>query len=157
MGPVTSKMLARQARLLARLGAKVEGNAASAGVFGTPSQKIGIATEATFDYHPYKLHHLDEGPATSTTLTRGRSASVSPDGHRQEDGDSRRQSVQGEGYQGLLSSLLWPGGNLLWHWSWDKVSRFHHYIIQSPWIHLCHGHSCAWSSRRTNRKEVRCG
>merc|ERR1712106_155268 len=70
MGPVTSKMLARQARLLARLGAKVEGNAASAGVFGTPSQKNVIATEATFDYHPYKLHHLDEGPATSTTLTR---------------------------------------------------------------------------------------
>merc|ERR1739838_892089 len=67
---VTSKMLARQARLLARLGAKVEGNAASAGVFGTPSQKNGIATEATFDYHPYRLHHLDEGPATSTTLTR---------------------------------------------------------------------------------------
>jgi len=27
-------------------------------------------TEATFDYHPYKLHRLDEGPATSTTLTR---------------------------------------------------------------------------------------
>merc|ERR1712128_381103 len=67
---VTSKMLARQARLLARLGAKVEGNAASAGVFGTPSQKNGIATEASFDYHPYKLHRLDEGPATSTTLTR---------------------------------------------------------------------------------------
>lgn len=26
--------------------------------------------EATFDYHPFKLHRLENGPATSTTLTR---------------------------------------------------------------------------------------
>jgi len=63
-------MLARQARLLARAVAQVEGGAAPAGLLGAAGQKSGIATEATFDYHPYKLHHLDEGPATSTTLTR---------------------------------------------------------------------------------------
>jgi len=62
-------MLARQARLLARAAAKVE-NSAPASLFVSGVQKNGIATEATFDYHPYKLHHLDEGPATSTTLTR---------------------------------------------------------------------------------------
>merc|ERR1712241_1467893 len=67
---VNCKMLARQARLLARAVAQVEGGAAPAGLFGAAGQKSGIATEATFDYHPYKLHHLDEGPATSTTLTR---------------------------------------------------------------------------------------
>jgi len=61
--------LARQARLLARAAAKVE-NSAPASLFVSGVQKNGIATEATFDYHPYKLHHLDEGPATSTTLTR---------------------------------------------------------------------------------------
>merc|ERR1712121_420869 len=67
---VTYKMLPRQARLLARAVAQVEGGAAPAGLLGAAGQKCGIATEATFDYHPYKLHHLDEGPATSTTLTR---------------------------------------------------------------------------------------
>merc|ERR1712142_640196 len=67
---VNCKMLARQARLLARAVAQVEGGTAPAGLFGAAGQKSGIATEATFDYHPYKLHHLDEGPATSTTLTR---------------------------------------------------------------------------------------
>merc|ERR1712042_52651 len=70
MGTVNCKMLARQARLLARAVAQVEGGTAPAGLFGAAGQKSGIATEATFDYHPYKLHHLDEGPATSTTLTR---------------------------------------------------------------------------------------
>merc|ERR1712121_70846 len=67
---VTYKMLPRQARLLARAVAQVEGGAAPAGLLGAAGQKCGIATEATFDYHPYKLHHLDEGPATSTTLSR---------------------------------------------------------------------------------------
>merc|ERR1712042_341302 len=67
---VNCKMLARQARLLARAVAQVEGGAAPAGLLGAGGLKSGIATEATFDYHPYKLHHLDEGPATSTTLTR---------------------------------------------------------------------------------------
>merc|ERR1712121_123762 len=67
---VTYKMLPRQARLLARAVAQVEGGAAPAGLLGAAGQKCGIATEATFDYHPYKLHHLDEGPATTTTLTR---------------------------------------------------------------------------------------
>jgi len=62
-------MLARQARLLARAAAKVE-SSGPASLFVSGVQKNGIATEATFDYHPYKLHHLDEGPATSTTLTR---------------------------------------------------------------------------------------
>merc|ERR1711953_1588032 len=40
------------------------------GIFGSGEKKAGIATEATFDYHPYKLHQLDEGPATTTTITR---------------------------------------------------------------------------------------
>ena len=41
------------------------------GLFGG-SQKNEISTvqEATFDYHPYKLHRLETGPATSTLLTR---------------------------------------------------------------------------------------
>merc|ERR1719420_1105739 len=62
-------MLARQAKLLARAAAQVE-SAAPAGLLGAAGQKSGIATEATFDYHPFKLHQLDEGPATTTTLTR---------------------------------------------------------------------------------------
>ncbi|XP_023340380.1 probable pyruvate dehydrogenase E1 component subunit alpha, mitochondrial, partial [Eurytemora carolleeae] len=41
------------------------------GLFGG-SQKNEMSTvqEATFDYHPYKLHRLETGPATSTLLTR---------------------------------------------------------------------------------------
>merc|ERR1711942_445247 len=55
--------------LLARTAAQVE-SSSTAGLFASGVQKNGIATEETFDYHPYKLHHLDEGPATTTTLTR---------------------------------------------------------------------------------------
>lgn len=42
------------------------------GLFGGSSQKNDMSTvqEASFDYHPYKLHRLEEGPTTSTTLTR---------------------------------------------------------------------------------------
>merc|ERR1711970_17136 len=62
----------RQARLLPRaLGAQGQRQASFlGGIFGSGEKKAGIATEATFDYHPFKLHHLDEGPATSTTITR---------------------------------------------------------------------------------------
>merc|ERR1712200_62149 len=62
----------RQARLLPRaLGAQGQRQASFlGGIFGSGEKKAGIATEATFDYHPYKLHQLDEGPATSTTVTR---------------------------------------------------------------------------------------
>merc|ERR1712128_14477 len=66
---VTFKMLSRQARLLVRTASQVESSQAT-GLLATTNQKNGIATEASFDYHPYKLHRLDEGPATSTTLTR---------------------------------------------------------------------------------------
>merc|ERR1711971_277512 len=40
------------------------------GIFGSGEKKAGIATEATFDYHPFKLHQLDEGPATTTSISR---------------------------------------------------------------------------------------
>merc|ERR1711963_133690 len=62
----------RQARLLPRtLGAQGQRQASFlGGIFGSGEKKAGIATEATFDYHPYKLHRLDEGPATTTTITR---------------------------------------------------------------------------------------
>jgi len=64
--------LARQARLLPR-GVTGQGQRQVSflgGIFGSGEKKNGIATEATFDYHPYKLHKLDEGPATSTTISR---------------------------------------------------------------------------------------
>ena len=59
-------------RLLPRaLGAQGQRQASFlGGIFGSGEKKAGIATEATFDYHPFKLHQLDEGPATTTTLTR---------------------------------------------------------------------------------------
>ena len=59
-------------RLLPRtLGAQGQRQASFlGGIFGSGEKKAGIATEATFDYHPYKLHQLDEGPATTTTITR---------------------------------------------------------------------------------------
>merc|ERR1711963_724219 len=62
----------RQARLLPRtLGAQGQRQASFlGGIFGSGEKKAGIATEATFDYHPYKLLQLDEGPATTTTITR---------------------------------------------------------------------------------------
>merc|ERR1711884_610246 len=62
----------RQARLLPRtLGAQGQRQASFlGGIFGSGEKKAGIATEATFDYHPFKLHQLDEGPATTTTITR---------------------------------------------------------------------------------------
>merc|ERR1712061_318190 len=64
--------MGRQARLLPRaLGAQGQRQASFlGGIFGSGEKKAGIATEATFDYHPFKLHQLDEGPATTTTLTR---------------------------------------------------------------------------------------
>merc|ERR1711910_48092 len=62
----------RQARLLPRaLGAQGQRQASFlGGIFGSGEKKAGIATEASFDYHPFKLHQLDEGPSTETTLTR---------------------------------------------------------------------------------------
>merc|ERR1719430_2348480 len=65
-------MLSRQARLVARVGGpQAQRQASFLGLFGgSGEKKAGIATEATFDYHPFKLHQLDEGPATTTTLTR---------------------------------------------------------------------------------------
>ena len=59
-------------RLLPRaLGAQGQRQASFlGGIFGSGEKKAGIATEATFDYHPFKLHQLDEGPATTTTITR---------------------------------------------------------------------------------------
>merc|ERR1711953_1173118 len=62
----------RQARLLPRaLGAQGQRQASFlGGIFGSGEKKAGIATEATFDYHPFKLHQLDEGPATTTSITR---------------------------------------------------------------------------------------
>jgi len=59
---------------------KIGGGLAKSGVTMAPSvapvmasQAVasrGIASESTFDYHPYKLHLLEDGPSTSTTLTR---------------------------------------------------------------------------------------
>merc|ERR1711887_57991 len=62
----------RQARLLPRaLGAQGQRQASFlGGIFGSGEKKAGIATEATFDYHPFKLHQLDEGPATTTSIAR---------------------------------------------------------------------------------------
>merc|ERR1711963_657590 len=69
-------MLTRQARLLSRVkGTKFypESRSFLGGIFGsgdTKGQAKGISTEATFDWNNYKLHQLDDGPATSSTLTR---------------------------------------------------------------------------------------
>jgi len=65
-------MLSRQARLVARVGGpQAQRQASFLGLFGgSGEKKNGIATEATFDWQPYKLHKLDEGPATSSTVSR---------------------------------------------------------------------------------------
>jgi len=69
-------MLTRQARLLTRTpGTKtlLESRTFLGGIFGKDGNKAdskSINTEATFDWNAYKLHHLEEGPATSSTLTR---------------------------------------------------------------------------------------
>merc|ERR1712079_281948 len=68
--------MGRQARLLTRQGTtklSPESRSFLGGIFGRDGSKQdskAISTEASFDYHPYKLHHLDEGPATSSSLTR---------------------------------------------------------------------------------------
>merc|ERR1712061_786397 len=64
--------MGRQARLLPRaLGAQGQRQASFlGGIFGSGEKKAGIATEATFDYRSFKLHQLDEGPATTTSITR---------------------------------------------------------------------------------------
>merc|ERR1711936_1353209 len=70
------RMLTRQARLLTRTpGTKtlLESRSFLGGIFGKDGNKgdsKSINTEATFDWNAYKLHHMDEGPATSATLTR---------------------------------------------------------------------------------------
>merc|ERR1711936_1107493 len=70
------RMLTRQARLLTRTpGTKtlLESRSFLGGIFGKDGNKgdsKSINTEATFDWNAYKLHHLDDGPATSATLTR---------------------------------------------------------------------------------------
>ena len=69
-------MLTRQARLLSRVpGTRslVESRSFLGGIFskdGSKQDTKSISTEASFDWNAYKLHHLDEGPATSCTLTR---------------------------------------------------------------------------------------
>merc|ERR1712066_50375 len=69
-------MLTRQARLLSRVkGTKFypESRSFLGGIFdkdGSKKDNKSLSTEATFDYHPFKLHQLDEGPATSSSLTR---------------------------------------------------------------------------------------
>merc|ERR1711910_78946 len=69
-------MLTRQARLLSSVtGTKVNPESRSflGGIFGkdgTKQDSKAISTEASFDWNPYKLHQLDEGPATSSSLTR---------------------------------------------------------------------------------------
>merc|ERR1711887_162602 len=68
-------MLARQARLLTRISGQrgeVELRSCLGGLFCSDNkiQTKEISTEASFDWNPYKLHRLDEGPATTTTLTR---------------------------------------------------------------------------------------
>merc|ERR1712024_245948 len=71
-----SDMLTRQARLLSRVpGTKVNPESRSflGGLFGRDGNKQdskAISTEASFDWNPYKLHQLDDGPATSSTLIR---------------------------------------------------------------------------------------
>jgi len=68
-------MLTRQVRLLSKAGGqsrKVESRTFLGGLFGSEKQPPSNekSTEAAFDWNPYKLHRLDEGPATSTTLSR---------------------------------------------------------------------------------------
>merc|ERR1711963_1045020 len=69
-------MLTRQARLLSRVkGTKFypESRSFLGGIFdkdGSKQDSKAISTEASFDWNPYKLHQLDDGPATSSTLTR---------------------------------------------------------------------------------------
>merc|ERR1712066_671413 len=69
-------MLTRQARLLSRVkGTKFypESRSFLGGIFdkdGNKQDSKAISTEASFDWNPYKLHQLDEGPATSSSLTR---------------------------------------------------------------------------------------
>merc|ERR1712045_866303 len=76
MGTLSPDMLTRQARLLTRpAGTKLcpESRSFLGGIFGKDGSKPdskAISTEASFDWNPYKLHQLDEGPATSATLTR---------------------------------------------------------------------------------------
>merc|ERR1712079_747927 len=68
--------MGRQARLLTRQGTtklSPESRSFLGGIFGKDGSKPdskAISTEASFDWNPYKLHQLDEGPATSATLTR---------------------------------------------------------------------------------------
>merc|ERR1712079_26482 len=68
--------MGRQARLLTRQGTtklSPESRSFLGGIFGKDGSKPdskAISTEASFDWNPYKLHQLDEGPATSASLTR---------------------------------------------------------------------------------------
>ena len=127
-------------RLLPRtLGAQGQRQASFlGGIFGSGEKKAGIATEATFDYHPYKLHQLDEGPATTTTITRDEALRIyremvtiryklsiflviwRKNEVPQENGDCGGQLVQGEGHQRVLPPLLWPGSRLLRHEGWHQ-------------------------------------
>ena len=68
-------MLTRQARLFSKIsGSKtnVEARTFLGGIFGKDGAKDNksLSTEATFDWNAYKLHHMDEGPSTSASLTR---------------------------------------------------------------------------------------
>merc|ERR1712079_799095 len=79
---VSERMLTRQARLLSRVPGTwglVESRSFLGGIFskdGSKQDAKSISTEASFDWNSYKLHHLDEGPATSCTLTRVKEKSI---------------------------------------------------------------------------------
>jgi len=66
-------MLARQPAAWYVRGLGTRNSSFLGGLFGgSKGQNAEMSTvqEATFDYHPFKLHRLEQGPATATTLTR---------------------------------------------------------------------------------------
>merc|ERR1712121_156372 len=68
---ILMKMFVRHAKVFSR-GVGNRNSSFLGGLFGKSESKNEMSTvqEATFDYHPFKLHRLETGPATQTTLTR---------------------------------------------------------------------------------------
>jgi len=112
-------MLTRQAKLFTKVpGTKtlVESRTFLGGIFGKDGKSQdtkSISTEATFDWNAYKLHQLDEGPATSSSLTRDEGLRIYHEMVTIRRMETAAANLYKEGHQGLLSSLLRPGGRVL--------------------------------------------
>ena len=152
----------------------------NAAVFGVGDVRHAhTVEEASFDVVPFKLHLLEQGLSNALLLipptdvhhfyseimcrsrpvynldSRRRDALLPPDGASPAHGDGRGQPVQGEGHQGLLPLVLWPGGDLRRHEGRPQRSGLRDHELPGPRLHARHGRAHPRCLGRADRPLIR--